>query len=252
MAESLDLTGRTAIVTGAGTGIGRATAERLFQAGASVVVNYFEDGEGTNRSAAEHVAEQLGDGATAIAGDVRDPEAVRQMFVRTSERFGAVHIVVNNAGILRDRTVAAMSDSEWRDVIDTNLTGVFNVSREAARRLEEGGRLISLASVSGVTGPYGQSNYVAAKAGVIGMTKVLSRELARRNITVNAVAPGLVDTPMVETIPEKYRKEMIDQIPLGRIAGTNEIAAVILFLCSSLASYVTGQTIHVNGGWWAP
>ena len=142
-----------------------------------------------------------------------------------------------------------MSDSEWQDVIDTNLTGVFHVCRAAAERMAEGGRIVNMASISGVVGFYGQVNYSAAKAGVIAITKVLSKELARRRITVNAVAPGVVLTEMGQTIPLDIQEEMLKQIPLGRFGEPEEISNVVLFLCSDLASYVTGQTLHSNGGW---
>ena len=161
-------------------------------------------------------------------------------------------IVINNAGIVRDRTVQKMTDAEWQEVLDTNLSGVFKVSREAAKHLQRGGRIVNLASIAGAVGAFGQANYAAAKGGVVSLTKVLSRELARQEINVNAVAPGVIDTEMSRTIPEEVLVEMMGQIPLGRFGESSEIADVVLFLCSDLASYVTGQTIHVNGGWWSP
>jgi len=159
-------------------------------------------------------------------------------------------IVVNNAGVIRDKTLRNMTDDEWATVIDTNLTGVYNVCKAAQSRLGNGGRIVSLASISGVIGFFGQANYASAKAGVMALTKVLSKELASRKITVNAVAPGVVMTEMGQSIPEENRQKMLDLIPLGRVGEPEEIANVILFLCSDLSSYVTGQTIHVNGGWW--
>ncbi|NNE93024.1 MAG: SDR family oxidoreductase, partial [Verrucomicrobiales bacterium] len=188
--------------------------------------------------------------AEAIAGDVRNPDSVNSLLDQAGERFGEIDIVVNNAAILRDRTLQKMSDEEWSAVIETNLTGVFHVCRSAAERLPDGGRIVNLASISGVTGFFGQANYASAKAGVIGLTKTLSRELAKRNITVNAVAPGVALTEMGKSIPEAGREAMLTQIPLGRFAEPEEISNVILFLCSDLASYMTGQTIHVNGGWY--
>lgn len=247
---SIDLTGQTAIVTGAGQGLGAASATRLYEAGANVVVNYFEDAEGVNRARAEEVAGALGERAIAAAADVRDLEAVAAMFSETAAQFGGVDIVVNNAAVLRDKSIKNLTAQEWQDVIDTNLTGVFNVSKAAGEVLNAGGRIVNMASISGVVGFFGQANYSSAKAGVIGLTKVLSKELAKRQITVNAVAPGVALTEMGKSIPEDKREAMLTQIPLRRFAEPEEIANVIVFLCSDLAGYVTGQTIHVNGGWW--
>lgn len=246
---TLDLSGKTALITGAGQGLGRCTAQTLHAAGANVVVNYFDDAEGLNRKLAEETAAAMGERAIAIGADVRNTSEVSQMIDAVVQRFGTLDIVVNNAAIIRDRTLKKMSDEEWHGVIDTNLTGVFHVCRAVADRMSEGGRIVNMASISGVLGFYGQVNYSAAKAGVIAITKVLSKELARRRITVNAVAPGVVLTEMGKTIPEEVRAGMIAQIPLGRFGEPEEISNVILFLCSNLASYVTGQTIHVNGGW---
>ena len=247
---SIDLRGRTALVTGAGQGLGAATAATLHRAGANVAINYFAEPSGANQGKAEEFARQLGDRAVALPADVRSADECRRLVSVVVERFGALHIVVNNAGILRDRTVKKTSDADWRDVIDTNLTGVFNVSRAAAEVMADGGRIVSLSSISAAVGFFGQANYAAAKSGVVGLTKVLSRELAKRRITVNAVAPGVVLTDMGKSIPEASRAEMLKQIPLARFGEPEEVASVILFLCSDLASYVTGQTLHVNGGWW--
>jgi 3-oxoacyl-[acyl-carrier protein] reductase len=246
----IDLGGKTAIITGASQGLGAATAAMLHRAGANVVVNYLDDSQGTNRAAAESVVASLGERAIAIPADVRDLSQVHAMFATAAQKFGGVDIVVNNAGILRDRTIAKMSDQEWQDVLDTNLTGVFHVCKVAAAALRDGGRIVNLASVSAVVGTFGQANYVAAKSGVIGLTKVVSRELARRKITVNAVAPGVVLTEMGRSIPQQARDQMLAQVPLGRFGEPEEIAAAILFLASDLAAYITGQVLHVNGGWW--
>ncbi len=246
----IDLSGKVAVVTGAGQGLGLATATALHAAGAYVVINYFEDPSGTNQQRAAEAVKKLGDRALALPADVRDRAAVEQMFDKVLKQTQRLDIVINNAAIIRDRSIKNMSDAEWSDVIDTNLTGVYNVCKAAQSRLADGGHIVSMASISGVIGLYGQVNYSSAKAGVIALTKVLSKELAARNITVNAVAPGVVLTEMALTIPDDVRKKMLSTIPLQRFGEPEEIANVILFLCSPLASYVTGQTIHVNGGWW--
>jgi 3-oxoacyl-[acyl-carrier protein] reductase len=249
--RTIDLTGKSAVVTGAGQGIGRAIATSLHQAGASVAFNYFEDASGHNRSLAEQAAQSLGDRTLAVAADVRKPEQLAAMVQQVVDRFGAVDILVNNAGILRDKSFKKMSLEDWNAVIDTNLTGVFNACKAVTEVLRDGGSIVNIASLSAVTGFFGQANYASAKAGVMTLTKVLSKELAKRNIRVNAIAPGVVMTEMGESIPEENRRAMLAQVPLGRFAQPSEIADVALFLCSDLSSYVTGQTLHVNGGWWA-
>jgi 3-oxoacyl-[acyl-carrier protein] reductase len=247
---TIDLSGKTALITGGGQGLGAATAFALAGAGANVVINYFNDPAGVNRLRAEQTARATGPQTMVVEADVRRFDQVEAMVAAAIERFGSLEIVVNNAAILRDKTIKKMSLEDWHDVLDTNLTGVYHVAKAVVEKLADGGRIVNLASISGVIGFYGQSNYAAAKAGVIGLTKVLSRELAKRAITVNAVAPGVVLTEMGKTIPEEKRAEMLKSIPLGRFGDPEEIAAVILFLCSPLASYITGQVIHVNGGWF--
>lgn len=247
--KPIDLSGKVAIVTGASQGLGAAIAATLHEAGAAVVVNYFQDDQGVNAARAQQIVDKLGDRAAAIEADVRDAHAVQSLFEQTQAQFGHVDIVVNNAGILRDRTIKKMIEQDWQAVIDTNLTGVYHVCQTAAQHLADGGRIVNLSSISAFVGFFGQGNYAAAKAGVIGLTKVLSRELARRAITVNAVAPGVVLTEMGQSIPEEVRTEMLKSIPLQRFGEPREIADVALFLCSSLGSYVTGQVLHVNGGW---
>jgi 3-oxoacyl-[acyl-carrier protein] reductase len=246
----IDLTGRVAIITGAGQGLGAAIAQALHRAGATVIVNYFADADGLNQQRAQAVAAALGERAMDMAADVRSPEQLAAMVEQVVSRFERLDIVVNNAGILRDKTLKNMSSADWQAVIDTNLTGVFNVCKAAVPALAEGGRIVNLASIAGAVGFFGQANYAAAKAGVVALTKVLSREAAKRNITVNAVAPGVALTEMGKSIPETVRAEMLKNIPLNRFAEPREIADVVLFLVSPLASYVTGQTIHVNGGWY--
>lgn len=247
---SIDLTGKTALVTGGGQGLGLASATLLHEAGASVVLNYFDDPDGVNRRRASEAAAALGERAAAIQADVRDRDQVSELIGETVRRFGGLDVLINNAGVIRDRTVKNMTNEEWDTVIDTNLTGVFNVCKAAIGQLRDGGRIVNMSSISGQVGAFGQANYSAAKAGVVAFTKTLSRELASRNITVNAVAPGLALTEMGRSIPEQVREGMLAQIPLKRYAEPEEIAKVVLFLCSDLASYLTGQTLHVNGGWW--
>ncbi len=247
---SIDLSGKTALVTGGGQGLGAAMCKTLAQAGADVAINYFNDPQGVNLARAEETRAAIGSGAAVFEADVRDAGQVEATIERAIERFGRLDILVNNAGILQDKTIKKMTPQQWQAVIDTNLTGVFNTCHAVAERLADGGRIVNLASIAAFVGFFGQSNYAAAKAGVVGLTKVLSRELAKRQITVNAVAPGVILTEMGKSIPEEVRAEMFKQIPLGRFGLPEEIAQVVLFLSSDMASYVTGQTIHVNGGWW--
>lgn len=247
---SISLAGKTAIVTGAGQGLGAATATMLHKAGANVVINYFNDPQGINHARAEETAARLGERVLLCPADVRDATQVAAMVDKTIERFGALDIIVNNAGIIRDKTLKKMSEEEWQSVIDTNLTGVFHVCKAGAEKMRDGGRIVSLASIAAAIGFFGQSNYAAAKAGVSAMTRVLARELGKRKITVNAVAPGVVLTEMGKSIPEEVRTQMLANVPLARFGEPDDIAAVILFLCSDMAAYVSGQTIHVNGGWW--
>lgn len=247
--KAIDLSGKVALVTGASQGLGSATTRALHAAGATVVINFFPDPDKVNEARAQVLAAELGDRCLFVGADVRDPGAVDRMFEAVRASLGGIDIVVNNAAVLRDRTIRNMTDEDWQAVIDTNLTGVFHMNRAAARHLRDDGRIVSMASIAATVGFFGQANYAAAKAGVAAMTRVLSRELARRRITVNAVAPGVVLTEMGKSIPEGVRESMLAQIPLGRFGEPDEIANVILFLCSPLASYVTGQTLHVNGGW---
>ena len=247
---SIDLSGKTAVVTGGGQGLGQATATVLHAAGANVAITYFHDPDGVNQLRAGDTVAELGDRALAIEGDVRDRASLSDMFASVQQQFGSIEMIINNAAILRDRTFKKMIDAEWEAVIQTNLTGVYNVCKEALERLADGGRIVNMASISASVGIFGQANYSSAKAGVIGLTKVLSKELARRRITVNAVAPGVALTEMGRSIPEQARVEMLKQIPLGRFGEPEEVANAVLFLCSPLADYITGQTVHVNGGWY--
>ena len=249
--HTIDLTNKTALVTGSSQGIGLVTARVLHTAGANVVINYFNDSHGHNAGLAATAVGEFGKRAIACAADVRNPGELTAMMEQTVATFGSLDILVNNAGILRDRSVKKMSPAEWSDVIDTNLTGVFNTCQTALPHLANNGTIINVASLAAVMGFFGQANYSAAKAGVVALTKVLSKELARQNIRVNAIAPGVVETEMGQSIPAENRAAMLTNIPLGRFAQPHEISNVVLFLASDLATYVTGQTIHVNGGWWA-
>ncbi|MED4582005.1 3-oxoacyl-[acyl-carrier-protein] reductase [Brevibacillus choshinensis] len=242
------LAGKTALVTGASRGIGRAIALKLAEAGANVVVNY----AGSEAAAAETVAliKELGRDAIMVRANVSQTEEVGEMFKAALDHFGAIDILVNNAGITRDNLLMRMKEDEWDDVIATNLKGVFNCLKAATRPMmkQRSGKIINITSVVGVLGNPGQANYVAAKAGVIGLTKTAARELATRGITVNAVAPGFIDTEMTSVLSEDVKSSMMGQIPLGRLGQTNDIASVVLFLASDAANYMTGQTLHVDGG----
>src|SRR5688572_10414562 len=246
MSISIDLSGKTALITGASQGIGAQIAKTFHQAGATVVLNH-PDADRT-RTDAEALARDLNSirerSAFAVAADVSKSEAVRGMMAG----IGQIDILINNAGIIRDRTIAKMSIEEWQAVIDVNLTGVFHCCKFGLEIMGDGGAIVSLGSIAAFNGFFGQANYAAAKAGVVSMMRVLSRECARRKIRVNAIAPGVIETAMASTIPQSVRSEMLKSIPLDRFGRAEEVANVSLFLCSPLASYVTGQTIEVNGG----
>jgi len=245
----LDLSNKVALVTGGGQGLGAAACKALIEAGARVIINYFDDEAGLNKRLAEETARDLGSFAVPMKADVRNIEETNEMLESIVQNYGKIDIIINNAGILRDKTLKKMSAEVWQQVIDTNLTGVFNICRSAVEKISDDGRIVNLSSISGIVGFFGQSNYAAAKAGVIGLTKVLSKELGRRGITVNAVAPGVVLSEMGKSIPENVRVEMLKNIPLNKFGEPEDIANTILFLCSDMAKYITGQVIQVNGGW---
>lgn len=239
---------KVAIVTGASRGIGRATALALADAGAHVAVNY-----AGSEAAAQQVAEEIkskGRQALVVQGNVASAEDVERLVKQTIDTFGKVDILVNNAGITRDNLLMRMKEAEWDEVINTNLKGVYNCIKAVTRPMmkQRSGRIINVASVVGVMGNPGQANYVAAKAGVIGLTKSAARELASRGITVNAVAPGFIETDMTDKLPEDAKQGLMSQIPLNRLGTPQDVAGVISFLASDAASYVTGQTILVDGG----
>lgn len=242
------LAGKTAIITGASRGIGAEIARKFSEAGAKVVVNY----SGSQEKAEAVVAEiqEKGGEAIAVKANVSNSDAVKSMIDETMKAFGSIDILVNNAGITRDNLMMRMKDDEWDDVINTNLKGVFICTKGVTRQMmkQRAGRIINIASIVGVMGNAGQANYVAAKAGVIGLTKTTARELASRNITANAVAPGFITTDMTDALGDDIQKAMLSQIPLGRFGKPEEVAKAALFLASDDSSYMTGQTLHLDGG----
>ncbi len=244
----MNLTGKVALVTGASRGIGQATAIELAKAGADVVVNFI----GNEAIAQETVdaIEALGRKAIKIKADVGNAEDVQAMVDEAVDAFGHIDILVNNAGITRDGLLIRMKDSDWDDVLNINLKGVYLVTKAVAKLMvkQRAGRIINMTSVSGVTGNVGQANYAAAKAGVIGFTKTCAKELAARGITVNAVAPGFIETAMTDVLPEKIKEGIAATVPFGRMGQPEEIASVVTFLASDFASYITGQVLNVDGG----
>ena len=242
------LTGKVALVTGASRGIGRAIALKLAAEGAAVVINY----HGSMEKAKEVKAEIESDGGIAeiMQCNVADYQATEAMIRKVTDDFGRLDILVNNAGITRDGLLIKMSEEDYDTVLDTNLKGTFHCIRFAARQMlrQRGGRIINLSSVSGILGNAGQANYSASKAGVIGLTKSAARELASRGITVNAVAPGFIETEMTAVLPEKVRESAVAQIPMGAFGTAEDVAEAVAFLASDSARYITGQTIHVDGG----
>ena len=239
---------KTALVTGASRGIGRAIALELAERGFDVAVHY-----GKKREKAEEVAaaiEAMGRRAVLLGADLANPEAPARLVAEAEEALGGLGVLVNNAGITRDNLLIRMKDEEWEAVLRTNLTAVFKLTREAIKRMirRRAGRVIQIASVSGILGTPGQANYAAAKAGLIGFTRSVAKEYARRGVTVNAVAPGFIETDMTAALPEAVRKEYLAQIPAGRFGKPEEVAKLVAFLASDDAAYITGQTICIDGG----
>ncbi len=246
--------GKVALVTGSSRGIGAAILEQFARAGATCVLHFWDDPDGANRRDAEAHAAALrtvhGEPTVHVfAADVREASQIELLMHRVKETCGGLDILVNNAGVLRDRTLKKMTLDEWHAVLATNLTGVFHCCKYGAEILHDQGRIVNIASVAGLAGFHGQTNYAAAKAGVIGMTRVLAKELARRGITANAVAPGVVQTSMLGDIKPEVMAEYLHQIPIGRLGQPADVANVVLFLASEESGYITGQVIPVTGGW---
>ncbi|NCF23926.1 MAG: 3-oxoacyl-ACP reductase FabG [Gammaproteobacteria bacterium] len=242
--DATALSGEVALVTGASRGIGAAIAAVLAGAGATVI------GTATSEGGATAISEALGDHGRGIVLNIADDDSVEAALKDVQSNEGTPTILVNNAGITRDNLLMRMKPEEWNEVIATNLSGVYRLCRGCLRGMMKAkkGRIINIASVIGVMGNAGQSNYAAAKAGVIGFSKSLAREIGSRNITVNVVAPGFIDTDMTRVLPEDQRAAMLSQVPLGRLGEGEDIANAVLFLASKAAAYVTGETLHVNGG----
>jgi 3-oxoacyl-[acyl-carrier protein] reductase len=239
-----DLAGKHALVTGASGGIGAAIARALHRQGATVGLS------GTRREALEGLAAELGDRAHVLPADLSRPEDVEALVPQTEEAMGDLDILVNNAGLTRDMLFARMSDEDWEKVLSVNLTAAFRLMRAVLRGMirRRSGRIISITSVVAVTGNPGQANYIASKAGLVGITKSLAQEVATRNITVNCVAPGFISSAMTDKLNEKQHAAILDRVPAKRLGTPDEVAGAVVYLASAEAAYVTGQTIHVNGG----
>jgi 3-oxoacyl-[acyl-carrier protein] reductase len=249
MKDPLDFTGKVALVTGSSRGIGAEMIRGFGTRGGQCVVNYVADAQGQNKSDALDVAKELNE-ALVIECDVTQPQQVEAMMKQIQDQRGGLDILVNNSGVISDRTIKKMSPGEFENVIRVNLTGTFTVTQKAAAILRNGGRVINMSSVSGQMGLFGQANYSSSKAAIIALTKVSAREFARQNITVNAIAPGFIDVGMSKGMPEEVTQNFIKQIPLGRLGEAHEIVDAALFLASPMASYITGHVLNVNGGFY--
>jgi 3-oxoacyl-[acyl-carrier protein] reductase len=249
MSDPLDFTGKVVLVTGSSRGIGAEMIKAFGARGAKCVVNYVTDPQGQNKVDATGVANELKE-PLMIECDVTRTEQVEAMMKQIQDRHGRLDILVNNSGVIRDRTIKKMSLEEFESVMRVNVTGTFNVTQKVISILRDGGRIVNLSSVSGQMGLFGQANYSSSKAAIIALTKVSARELAKQNITVNAIAPGFIDIGMSKGMPEEVRQNFEKQIPLGRLGQANEIVDAALFLASPMASYITGHVLNVNGGFY--
>ena len=245
---SNSMTKQLALVTGASRGIGRAIAERLAQDG------FFVLGSATTENGAAAISAYLGENGRGLALDVSDASSIDTVMKAISDEFGTPHVLVNNAGITRDNLLMRMKDDEWDDIISTNLTSVFRMSKAVLRGMMKAktGRIINISSVVGSTGNAGQANYAAAKAGMIGFTKSMAKEVGSRNITINTVAPGFIDTDMTKELSDEIKNGLLASIPLARLGQATEIAHAVSFLASDGAAYITGETLHINGGLFMP
>ena len=249
MKEPLDFSDKVVLVTGSSRGIGAEMIKAFGQRGANCVVNYFTDPQGQNKADADAVAKELKE-PLVIDCNVTEPQQVEAMMKQIQDRHGGLDVLVNNSGIIRDRTIKKMSLEEFESIVRVNLTGTFNVTQKAMPILRAGGRVINMSSVSGQMGLFGQANYSSSKAAIIALTKVSARELARQNITVNAIAPGFIDVGMSKGMPDEVTDNFKKQIPLGRLGKAHEIVDAALFLASPMANYITGQVLNVNGGFY--
>jgi 3-oxoacyl-[acyl-carrier protein] reductase len=245
----LDFSGKIVLVTGSSRGIGAEMTKAFGAHGAKCIVNYIADSAGQNKKDAEAVAREL-DKPLMIECDVTQPAQVDAMMKQIQDQHGGLDVLINNSGIINDRTIKKMSMEEFEAVVRVNLVGTFNVTKAAAGILRSSGRIVNLASVSGQMGFFGQANYSSSKAGIIALTKVSARELARQNITVNAIAPGFIDIGMSKGMADEVTQSFIKQIPLGRLGDVKEIVDAALFLASPMASYITGHVLNVNGGFY--
>jgi len=249
MPDLLDFSGKVALVTGSSRGIGAEMIKAFGQYGAKCVVNFVADSQGQNQADATKVAGELKE-PLVVECDVTQPAQVENMMKQIQDRHGGLDILVNNSGIISDRTIRKMPVETFENVVRVNLAGTFIVTQKSAAILRNGGRIVNMSSVSGQLGLFGQANYSSSKAAIIALTKVSAREFARQNITVNAIAPGFIDVGMSKGMPDEVTQNFIKQIPLGRLGDVNEIVHAALFLASPMASYITGHVLNVNGGFY--